>query len=363
MNSQMWDKGPTPRIRLAAVGGDLRVSPAEGPAVELLGGEGAQVEEIEGGLQIECGRDCTLLVPSGANLEAQGVGGDAAISGIEGELLLRTIGGDLRLTRVGKTAVESVAGDLLAKELGGTLMADRVGGEARLEGVGGDVYLRSVGGDLRLGGLVGSLQATIGGDAALSLQPAAGSRSTLRAGGDVRCTLPEEASVRVRLSAGGDMRLAVPVECEQSDGVCEIRLGAAEAELELNAGGDISLRSGRDSWGGANVDLGDTIAAALGAEIGTRMADLEFKLNGLGDQLDLDSGWIGRRIRHAVQRAQRKAERARRWAEAAKAASPTLGEGELPTEEERLLVLRMLEQGKLSVDQADNLLEALEESA
>jgi len=363
MSSQSWDRGPTPKIRLAAIGGDLRVGPAEGAAVELLSAEGAQVEEIEGGLQIECGGDCALLVPPGTNLEAQGVGGDAAISGVEGELLLRTIGGDLRLTRVGKTSVESVAGDLLARALSGALMADRVGGEVRLEGARGDVYLRSVGGDLRLGGLGGSLQSTIGGDAALDLQPPAGSRSMVRAGGDVRCTLPEGASVRVQLAAGGDVRLAVPVECEETDGVCEIRLGAAEADLELNAGGDISLRCGRDSWGSVNVDLGDTIAAALGFEIGTRMADLELKLNGLGGQLDLDSGWIGRRIRQAMQRAHRKAERARRWAETAKAASPRPGEDDLTSDEERMLVLRMLEQGKLSVDQADNLLQALEESA
>jgi hypothetical protein len=37
------------------------------------------------------------------------------------------------------------------------------------------------------------------------------------------------------------------------------------------------------------------------------------------------------------------------------------GEDEIPSDEERMLVLRMLEEGKLSVDQADGLLQAMEE--
>ena len=363
MSSQSWEAGETPRILLSAVGGDLRVSPAEGSSVEVMDfdEQTMEVRLLESGLEIECRGDCTLLVPAGAALEAGAVGGDAAISGVRGELLLRTIGGDLRLNRVGKTAVETVGGDLLAGQVGGSLMVDRVGGEARVEGVSAELHLRSVGSDLRLSQVGGSAQATAGGDAVLSLQPPPGSRSVIQAGGDLRCALPEQASARVQLFAGGDVRVAVPTECEQVGGGCLVRLGAAEAELELRAGGDISLRSGEEKWARPEVEFGEAIAASLGAEIGAQVADLEFKLDGLGDRLPFDPGRIGRRVRQAVQRAHRRAERARRRSEAVMVLAPdATSEDETPSDEERMLVLRMLEQGKLSVDQADSLLQALE---
>jgi len=364
MSRPTFETGESPRIMLAAIGGDLRVSPAEGTTVQVVepDEQAIEIRQIEGGLVIECRGDCKLLVPPGAVLEGGAVGGDAIIHGVQGELLLRTIGGDLRLAGVGKTAVEIVGGDLFAKQVDGSLMIDHVGGEARVEGVSGELHLRSVGSDLRLNEVGGSVQATVGSDAILTLQPPPGTRSIIQAGSDLRCALPEQASVRVQLFAGGDVRVAVPTECEQVGGGCLVRLGGEEAELELRAGGDLSLRSGEEKWARPELDFGEAVAASVGAELGTQMADLEFKLNGLGDHLSFDAGRIGRRLRQAVQRAHRRAERARRRSEAVKVLSPdATGEDETPSDEERMLVLRMLEQGKLSVDQADSLLQALEE--
>jgi len=364
MSRPTFETGESPKIVLTAIGGDLRVSPAEGTSLEVVEPEEQdfEIRQIEGGLEIECRGDCKLLVPPGAMLQGGAVGGDAMIQGLQGELLLRTIGGDLRLTEVGKTAVEIVGGDLYANQVNGSLMIDHVGGEARVEGVSAELHLRSVGSDLRLNDVGGSVQATVGGDAILTLLPPAGSRSVIQAGSDLRCSLPEQASVRVQLFAGGDVRVAVPTECEEVGGGCLVRLGGEEAELELRAGGDIGLRSGEEKWALPELDFGEVVAASVGAELGTQMADLEFKLNGLGNHLSFDAGRIGRRLRQAVQRAHRRAERAHRRSEAVKVLAPdATGGGEGPSDEERMLVLRMLEQGKLSVDQADSLLQALEE--
>ena len=364
MGRPTFETGESPRIMLAAIGGDLRVSPAEGTSVQIVEPDepAFEVRQIEGGLEIECRGDCKLLVPPQAVLEGGAVGGDAIIHGVQGELLLRTIGGDLRLTGVGKAAVEIVGGDLYANQVAGSLMIDHVGGDARVDGVSAGLHLRSVGGDLRLREVHGATQATVGGDAVLNLLPPPGSRSVIQAGSDLRCSLPEQASARVQLYAGGDVRVAVPTECEEVGGGCLVRLGGEEAELELRAGGDLSLRSGEEKWARPELDFGEAVAASLGAELGTQMADLEFKLNGLGNHLSFDAGRIGRRLRQAVQRAHRRAERARRRSEAGKVLTPdATGQDETPSDEERMLVLRMLEQGKLSVDQADGLLQALEE--
>ena len=108
------------------------------------------------------------------------------------------------------------------------------------------------------------------------------------------------------------------------------------------------------------MDFGEAVATSVGAELGAQMAELESKLGGLSGELNFDVGRIGRRLRQAVERAHRRAERARRLAEAVGGTAPEIPD-ELPSEEERMIILQMLEQGKLSVDQADGLLQALEE--
>jgi hypothetical protein len=364
MSHPTFETGESPRILIASVGGDLRVTPLEGTAVQVLepAETSSQIHELEGGLELESRGDCVLRVPPRARLEVGMIGGDAIIHGVRGDLLLRSIGGDLRLEGVGQTAAELVGGDLSASQVEGSLMIDRVGGDARVERVGAELHLRSVGGDLRLREVQGATQATAGGDALLNLLPPVGSRSAVRAGGDLRCALPAQASVRVQLFAGGDVRVAVRTECEEAGGGCLVRLGAEEAELELRAGGDISLRSGEEGWVRPEMDFGEAVAASVGAELGQQMAGLEFKLNGLSEHLPFDAGKLTRRLRQAVERAQRKAERARRRAEAVKGLVPEAGlQDEPASEEERMIVLRMLEQGRISVDQADSLLGALEE--
>lgn len=358
MSDLKWETGDAPKLVLGAIGGDLHIGVSPGPFVEVQGGVSMNVEvrEVKGGLEIECPGACRLLVPAGASLQSGAIGGDAIISGLSGVLLLQAVGGDLRLSQVGQTAVESVGGDLTASQIGGSLMVDLIGGRAVVERVEGAVHLRNVGGVLRLRGAGGPVQATVGGEAILDLHPPQGSKSVVQAGGDLRCTLPEAASVQVLGSAGGDMRLVVAVECEDLEDGCRVTLGQGGAELELRAGGDLRLRTMQEGWDLGDIDLGDAIAASVGAEIGTKMAELEFKLDGLGEWFD--SRRIGRRVRRAVERAHRRAEQARQRAEMLKVLAQE--SQDLPSDEERLLILRMVEQGKLSVDEADGLLQALE---
>jgi hypothetical protein len=96
-----------------------------------------------------------------------------------------------------------------------------------------------------------------------------------------------------------------------------------------------------------------------------------------------NSEWIGDRVRQAVARARRKADKARKraerkWAKAEKTQQRaeekirrkatgvkfdldfTEAKGEPVSEEERLAILRMLELGKISVEEAEKLLQVLE---
>jgi hypothetical protein len=164
--------------------------------------------------------------------------------------------------------------------------------------------------------------------------------------------------------------MAMPAEVERvsENGATVIRLGDAKAAIELTAGGDLWLRVGK-----MEMDFAEDFVGSVMGEVDARLAEMEARFNAIGAGMyTFDAERIGERVRRSVERARRKANKAQE--RAAKRAekyahkhgrrhSITIG-GLEPREtrvsdEERLTVLRMLEQGKISVEEAENLLKTL----
>lgn len=368
METKTFETGSAPKIRFEKVGGSLRVRAQDTDSVEIHCGADLQAEAKNGDLTVSCESDCTVVVPLEAAVEAAIIGGDVSCRGFSGHVLLRTVGGSMSMRSVGGATAETVGGDVTARQLSGGLSVDRVGGDAIVDQMQGDVRLRSLGGDLRLSRVEGLVQVTAGGDARVSLSPQGDSKSAIDVGGDLSCYLAQSASVRVRLEAGGDLRLAVPVEATETSGGTEIQLGEGKAEVDLSCGGDLTLRTGSDSEQVVAVDLGEAIAARVGAEIETHMIDIEEGLTGLGDRLlSFDAEKIGHKVRTSIARAQRKAARAQRKAARHRRTAASMKEFNIgsassrgASEDERLLILRMLEKGKITVEETESLLGALE---
>jgi hypothetical protein len=371
MESQTYDIGAEPKILVETIGGNFRLTAHDENIIEVRcrdheDGE-ISVDEKKGELRISCPSDCHLSAPVGATIEAETVGGDFAITGIEGEVAVRTVGGDVVGRRSGQLTFETVGGSASIRAVAGHLSVDSMGGDARIDGVEGDARLRSIGGDLKLAQASGVVDINAGGDARVAFSPHGKQESSIAAGGDIDCHLGAEASVEVYLSVGGDLRLAVPSEMESTSKGSIVKLGKGEATLKLSSGGDLNLRSGGE---GVNLDLGDAIAARIGAEMQAEMAELEVQLRDFGDRVesDFNTERIAQKMQRAVDKAQRKAEKARNRAErkmnklSTRQVDINFGRQKRSSsmEEERLMILRMIEQGKISVEEAETLLQALE---
>jgi hypothetical protein len=373
MDSVTLEVGRTPIIHVQVVGGDLRLTGREGTGLEAQASPRGELTAVSVGNRIEvsCRSACLIFLPAGAQVEAEMVGGDVRVIGLDGSLKLGTVGGDLSLRRVGSVSLERIGGDLVVHRASGELEAGWVGGDADVDQIGGAVRLQVVGGDLRVNRVQGALQAMVGGDASLHLSPPAGTTTTLRAGGDISCRLAEEASLRLTLRAGGDLRAAVAGEREHTPDGLVIRLGEAQAVAELTAGGDLWLRpeagageAERESY------LGEDFHAHVQAQVDAAMAEVEAGLEKLSaGAFGFDSERVGGRVRRAMERAQRRAARARERAAARSGRprrpadfdfGPFRPAKPAASEEERLSVLQMLEQGSISVEEAERLLQALE---
>jgi len=360
--------GESPLVKITTIGGDLRLSGRDEPILEVQAPDKGklQVDEIEDGVEINARTGCIIFLPKGARLEVGEVGGDCRVTDLRSEFMIRTIGGDLSLRRVGAATFEMIGGDFQGRQIEGNLTVDRIGGDAVIQKVTGDIHVRSVGGDLMLNDAAGQVNVVVGGDAYVTLAAPAGAHSKVQAGSDLSCRIPPDSSVNLSLSAGGDLDYPPGVESiEQGDGVA-FQLGEGEAEIELSAGGDLCLQTGLGQADSAEDWIGEILT-----EVDAKLAEVEARFNVMGTGMyGFDADRIGERVRRAVRRAERKAsgkakrkvaKKERKLDSSFSWTAPGFGETvDAVTDEERLTILRMVEEGKVSVSEAEALLQALE---
>ncbi len=365
-----------PQITVTECLGDLMVRAVEGTRVTVRvrnGADEATVEREGDSVTIAARDDCSLTCPPGSALTIHTVRGDLWVKEVQGEITVGTVHGDVALRDVGPATVDRVYGDLLARRIAGSLAIQDVAGDAQVRDVEGPAVLHQVGSDLRAEGLRGGLVAEqVGADGRLGPPFSPGATYRLQVGSDLFVHLPADASLRLSLRPGGRVRSSLPgLLLEPANGGRQGVIGAGDALLEAQAGGDIYLRPAeppsREEEFAFTVDL-EGLEMTIEARIAEAMAELEARLEeSLGR---IDSEAVRRRMARAAEQARRAAERAaerarlraeqaeRRWRRASGRRARPRREG--PTDEERLRVLRLLEQGKITPDQAADLLAALE---
>ena len=424
MENIVLQTSPNPIVEISNIGGDLRLTGwDQSQFVAEADDEDGLIFDHDGDrLKLQADADCTIRLPQGAQVSVRTVGGDAKIIKLsEQKLAIGNVGGDLTLRQIASANIGVVGGDLKVKHVQGDLQVGHIGGDLEAREIGGAFKSGNVSGDLYLVEVGGAIQAITAGDATLSVAFKPGQEYSLQAGGDFTCRVGPEASVRLALTAGGDINLDVPVaQVVGSANRKTVTLGAGAAAANLRAGGEFNLSSlafDAEALGDFDEKFGEdfaSLAGQFGAQIGSQiesqieaqMADFEKqwteRMAGLNLGANtLDAAKIAATARQAAERVQRagrqqaeaarrqaekEAERAQRIAEAAQRRAeainhkvreehgrrgwPFRNEPPRPpraaapadpvSDEERMLILRMVEQGKISVAEAEKLLSALE---
>ncbi len=398
MFKQTIETSTAPHITVTDCLGDLvvRGTGESHVTLRLRGGEDdLTLEEAGDGLSLHTRSDCTLTCPFDSTLTIEAVHGDCKIREVRGPVTAHAIYGDAILQMGGPTSLGQVYGDVNAREIDGDLRVESLSGDARVRGVEGQFSAQQIGSDLKIEGVLGDVTTgQVGSDVRLGPPFSPGAVYRVNAGSDLIAYIPPDANLRLSLRAGGRVRSRIPhLSLEETNGEMEGRLGDGEGEgdgdgaahLEARAGGSISLRLaepepslGDSSYLDFAADM-EGLGAQIEARISEAMAEIDLRLQeSLGR---LDSDHMRRRMEqvtnHAMERTKRAAEQARQAAEreaeqarlraeraerrwrrvSGQTAQP---QREPATEEERLQVLRMVEGGKISPEQAADLLAALE---
>lgn len=373
--------GSATKIRITAAPGDLRVTGWERD--EISARTDGDVLDLAMGadeVTVSCDGDLILSIPRRLMLDLGAVSGDADLRELPSGLTVGEVEGDLSLRLVGAASISSVMGDMDARESGpinvdaihsdlsvrggkGDLNVRSVDGDVSLHEMQGSVNLDSVSDDLYVRGMTGSLNARVEDDAVLYLQPSSAQAVNVTAEGDILLHMSARASAALNLSAGRaeDIRVEMPgVPKRDGSNPRILTLGSGGAAINLKAEGDVMVTSRESDWESA----------------------AEFDFGGSWPLPDDFSERVNRRVQEATRRATQKAEAAARRVAAASQqierkaqarVNMKMGRwnwdltprGSIPPVEpvsdvERMTILRMLQEKKISAEDAEKLLSALE---
>lgn len=421
MNQQALPTSLAPEVIIGEVHGDLQIKGWDRAEVAVKANpDDLTLEEQDDAISLSCRGSCAIRLPHGATVRAERVHGNVRVKLLEDQLSIDEVNGSLVLRSVGETQLGSVHGELTAKYVLGDLQADSVSGNLSLRDVQGDCIVDEIGGNLDLRDVEGNIQTSAKGNARIRLSIMSGDNYEINAGGNVNCRIPDTASVHLKLSSGAQViKVRLPKETKDFQAEdCELKLGNGEVPVSISTGGMIFLTAEESDWtrsdrqdadfeeglGGFSEDFDEQIAQQVEAQIEAQMEALNRQLSeqmatlsasitkaGLSEekaeeilrQAQVSSERATARAQEKMRRAQEKLERkleaARRRSElkaqAAERRAQARGKPswnfewgppapepakEPVSDEERLMILRMLEQKKISLEEAEELLAALE---
>jgi DUF4097 and DUF4098 domain-containing protein YvlB/ElaB/YqjD/DUF883 family membrane-anchored ribosome-binding protein len=386
-------------VELSQVMGRLSIDSVEGDLEARQVHGSCTVQSVEGNARVDALMSSLSLGGVEGDLKARQIHGSCTVQSVSGNAAFEAIHASLKVT--------SVEGDCQASQIHGECEAQSVEGNLVGEEIHGRFTVESLEGDLTLANVHGNVQAQVGGNVTFSLSLSPGQECHIQADGDIAGQIPPDASVRLQLkSAGGILLKGLELTGNFEENL-EATLGAGEALLELSAGGQLALGSEQPSlhghprfehdfqfeFGKHAADFAQQVAGQVERQVVNLTRQLDEKLAhwGGGDEIAVRvqekvqsalrraEEALGEAMRNAEQRA-REAERraaemegrhtrhARRhvpsWDAPPPPPPPPAPKAAKPkappvSDEERLVILRMVSEGKISVEQAEQLLAAL----
>src|SRR6266487_272707 len=373
--SKIISAGKSPRIKIDAIDGDLSVVGWDGEDILIKADEDELIlKQNADEVLLSCTDDVSLRIPKDASLFIQRIGGDAALRGVMGNIEIKEIDNDLSIRETGFVSIDTIQADFSLRGAKGNIYVKKVGGDVSIRDVEGNVTLDSVADDLALRGARGNIKVNVGEDVVIYLEPKADGAYSITAGDDILLVLKSNANVTLTMQ-GDEIDVAWPgVESQEDVTERTLVLGDGSAKIILSAGGDIRVTN-------------DANAGNSAEEFGN-FAGLNFDWSGFGErisrQVEQATGQVARRAEEAARRAERlagdaarRAERhaerqARHWRGNMKSGpwnwdfnsqnvpTPPSPPSEPVAEEERMAILKMLAEKKITAEQAEQLLNALE---
>jgi hypothetical protein len=404
MKQQTITVSPNQKLTLESIPGDLRV--AGWDRLELMAktdGDMLEIASTTEGIVISCDEDLILYIPRSTDLNVKKVAGDSILQAIKGPVALGLVSGELTMNDLGPVTLGVISGDASLRNIGalnantisgdftlrgghGVCAVEKIGGDGSVRDVDGMVTITEVGSDLYVRNVNGAVTVKAGADVALFLSPISVQTYEISAGADLIVRLSPEAKVKLHLNVDspGSIQVDFPgVKVPEDCTSCEVLLGEKQegiAEMLLTAGGDLLVTNQADPWkSAADFDHGDwnippiPLIPPLPPDFSERInRRVEASLQRAQAHIDAATHRSDVKVQAAMRRAEAKAQAAevRARSRLGKVVmggrrtvmniSGSVPQGDPVSDDERLTVLKMLQEKKITLEEAEKLLVALE---
>lgn len=389
------------QLLIRNISGDLNLKGWKRGEIQLSGtGVEEQVQKGTEKITLESAGDLKISIPHQLAVQVASISGDASIVNLASSLEIEQIAGDLSLRDIGKTTIAKLGGDLFASRIRGDLTIANLGGDCLAKDVDGQFAGKGIAGDLMLNGVAGGIEAHASGDIHADFSPVPWQAYALHARGTIMAHVPPHTNAAFLLkSEGKSIQLNTGPEPQHvHQETYELELGEGGPQVSLSAGQEIILNTESRSWTPEfrfDADLSgltEQITKQTTAQIHSHLANLETQLNeqlsnlpqtleeaGLSEEkisqvrtrIEEASLKAAEKARKAAQKAevkleqklaqaQRKARRETRSFDLDDFLAQKEQKQRSATEKERLMILNMLQEKKITAEQADELLAALE---
>jgi hypothetical protein len=299
------------------------------------------------------------------------VGGNFSALKATGALQIEKIAGNLTVDDVQSISCEKIGGNCVVRNVHGDCCVEKAGGKCLVQGVAGKAILSKFGGSIKLRDVPLASDVKVGGNIEL-IGCTFDQDLSLKAGGNIAIALlPDQSDLSLAIVSGGH-KIKIKAHGEDIDvraAQYDYILGDGRTSLILEAGGSVSV---------ADVpENGEDF-------IGDLSSRFTFEESAFSEMIQERIDSATRRAESKVKTAEIRLEQIQEQVEKQRGFKVDLGLGEegIPgrppspsqpvppvtrpagkkgaTDEERLMILKMLEEGTITVDEAETLFKAME---
>lgn len=396
-----------PVVHLKAYGG-VQIKGIDQPEVicEIDAPQLATLMEENGHVYVTVNSACQLNVPVKSSIEIERGMGSVYIENISGVINVEKVLGNLVLINVGQAVVGKVGGNFSARKAAGQIQVEKVAGSLTIDDVqsfecgkvGGNCIVRNVHSDCRIDkaggkclaqGVVGVATLSRFGGSLKAREVTLG--ESVKVGGNIEligCKFAND----LDLYAGGNV--AVALVKDQDDLALKLRSGGDDIKIKAH-GDDLEIRDGEYEYQIGEGSRTITIAAGGSVSVVDSPGPGEDLIGDLSDRFTFEESAFSEMIQDRIDSATRRAEAKIKTAEIRLGQiqdrvekhrgfkidlgfgdkdtweTPPVPEQPVPpvtrpagkkgaTDEERLMILKMLQDGKITVDEAETLFKAME---
>lgn len=374
MTIKTFPSSASPRLEINA-DGNLKIIgwTTEGVEAQIEDESDLTVEQTGAGMNVYAEDDCELKVPQNSILQINLVEGSLSIMSVLGEISIQSVGGHLTLQATGPVSCSNVSGHLKFSETVGAIQIRNVGGNLKGNQASGALTVANVGGNIKMLDVMLVDKVHAGGNIKVKLL---GSPQELEAlaGGNIKLWVPEAADFSLEAYSGGEKVVIQNGPESQRIGSSRHRvtIGAGGPLVRLHAGGNVYvLKSGWED----DLSSEDFITSedfTMGWFRPGMDEHLQRRIDAKVREAEARATEATRKAEQRIGAAMRKAEKAsdkfgekfwsgsRGWpgAHPGQPAAPETPVSRV-SDEERMVILNMLSEKKITAEEANQLLDAL----